>query len=325
MDIMVPANNPSYENTQQMWIAYKKEASPALREELILTYAPLVKKVVGRMGLQPGGAIEWEDLLNYGIIGLIDAVERFEPDRGVAFQTFATLRIRGSVLDALRQFDPLGRLARRRVRAAKEAIQRLTNQLGRAPEDEEVAEAIGLTIEQYQQVLQDASFMVLSLERPMGSGADGNSFSLTDLLEDPEAETALEQVEESELRERLASAIASLSRREQILLSLYYYEELTMREVAKVMDISQTRVCQLHARAILNLKAIMAPPPPPKADEVQPTAQPPEEEPPAQPSSPAEQTDGNADRKVVPLDKRRARHRSQRKWAELFGKESSRL
>lgn len=263
-------------NPEGLWQTYVASRKPETRERLILHYAPLVKKVVGRMGLRPDGPIEWDDLINYGVLGLMDAVERYEPERGITFETFATLRIRGAVLDALRQIDPLGRLARRRVRSAQEAIQRLTLELGRVPRDEEVAEAIGLTLDQYQQVLLDASFAIVSLDQPVReSGGDNQPLHLADVVEDPDAIDAMEQVEEEELRERLVQAIRSLPEREQILLSLYYFEGLTMREVAEVMDISQTRVCQLHARAIMNLKAMLVPhlavesvePPPGEDDE----------------------------------------------------------
>lgn len=253
----------SPEQIKLLWSRYKSSGAPELREKLILFYTPMIRKVVGRMGLRPDGAIEWDDLLNYGILGLIDAVERFEPERGITFETFASMRVRGAVLDALRQHDPLGRLARRRVRAAKEAIQQLTFQLGRTPVDSEVAEAIGVSNEQYRQVLQDASFIILSLDQPTYDGDEGHSLSLADTLEDVGAASGLDQVEEEEMRERLLHSLSALSEREQILLSLYYAEGLTMREVADVMEISQTRVCQIHARAILTLKALMAPPKPP--------------------------------------------------------------
>lgn len=260
---MIPDNTETsakQQKTDLLWRIYKESGAPETREKLILHYAPMVRKVVGRMGLRPDGAVEWDDLLNYGVLGLIDAVERFDPDRGITFETFASQRVRGAILDALRQLDPLGRLARRRVRAAREAIQQLTLELGRTPEDEEVAAAIELTPEQYRQVLQDASFMILSLDQPTFGNDDGQSLNLSETLEDTRSSAIMDRVEDEEVRERLLQSIGNLSRREQILLSLYYTDGLTMREVADVMEISQTRVCQIHARAILTLKALMAPP-----------------------------------------------------------------
>lgn len=226
----------------------------------------MIRKVVDRMGLRPAGAIEWEDLLNYGVFGLMDAVKRFEPERGISFETFASLRVRGAVLDALRQHDPLGRLARRRVRAAKATIQQLSVQWGRTPNDREVAEAIGLSQDQYKRVLQDASFTILSLDRPGYDNGDGHALPLADLLEDAGAALVMDRVEEEEMRERLARSLQRLSRREQILLSLYYSDGLTMREVAQAMQISQTRVCQIHARAILTLKTLLVSPKTPSAE-----------------------------------------------------------
>lgn len=257
--------------TDLLWRVYKESGAPEAREKLILFYAPMVRKIVGRMGLRPDGAVEWEDLLNYGVLGLIDAVERFDPDRGITFETFASQRVRGAILDALRQLDPLGRLARRRVRAAKEAIQQLTLELGRTPEDHEVAAAIDVTEDQYRQVLQDASFMILSLDQPVYGGDDGQSLNLAETLEDTRATSVMDQIEDAEVRERLMQSLKNLSRREQILLSLYYSEGLTMREVADVMEISQTRVCQIHARAIITLKALMAPPKSAEAEGSQPS------------------------------------------------------
>jgi len=249
----------TYNKINLLWQCFKESRAPEMREKLILFYAPMVRKVVGRMGLRPAGAIEWEDLLNYGVFGLMDAVERFEPERGINFETFANLRVRGAVLDALRQQDPLGRLARQRVRAVKGAIQQLSTELGRPPQDSEVAEKTGLSQNQYKHTRQDAHLSILSLDQPTYNN-DGQPSSLMDLLEDPEAAAMMDRVEEDEMHERLLISLQRLSRREQTLLSLYYSEELTMREVAEVMQISQTRVCQIHARAILALKALMAPP-----------------------------------------------------------------
>jgi len=265
---MIPtttSDSDTHSTIDLLWRQYKENHAPEIREKLILFYAPMVRKVVSRMGLHPDGAIEWDDLLNYGIFGLMDAVDRFEPERGITFETFASLRVRGAVLDALRQQDPLGRMARRRVGAAKEAIQQLTATLGRNPTDAEVAEVIGLTEEQYRQVLQDSSFMILSLDQPAFENDEGHAINLAETLEDPGATSIMNSVEEEETRERLARSLQKLSRREQILLSLYYTDGLTMREVADVMEISQTRVCQIHARAILTLKALMSSPKEPPA------------------------------------------------------------
>lgn len=295
----------------QLWMAYKAQGTTDLREQLILQYAPLVNKVVGRMGLSPDGSIEWNDLINYGMFGLIDAIERFELERGVTFATFASLRIRGAVLDALRQFDPLGRQARRRVRQAKEAIQQLTARLGRVPEDQEVATEIELTLEQYHQVLQDASFIMLSLDQPLQGGDDEQKLRLADLIEDPNTENIMTRIEQAELHERLIHAIQSLPQREQILLSLYYYDDLTMREVATVMDISQTRVCQLHARALLTLKALLAPMAAEEKAAPKPSTS-------AAPPPPSPRPTGR-DPSTAVVDRRRTAYRVHRQWSTLAG------
>ncbi|MCB0112624.1 MAG: FliA/WhiG family RNA polymerase sigma factor [Caldilineaceae bacterium] len=311
---MAHASQTPQEEVQDLWQQFKETASSSAREKLILHYAPLVAKVVGRMGLNPEGSIEWGDLINYGVLGLIDAIERFEPERGFTFQTFASLRIRGAVLDALRQIDPLGRQARRRVREAKDAIQRLTVTLGRVPTDEEVADEIDLTVEQYQQVLLDASFVLLSLDQPVREGGDEQKLQLSDLLEDPDAVDTLDQVEERELQARLGQAIQALPKREQILLSLYYYEDLTMREVAQVMEISQTRVCQLHARTLLTLKALIAPASAEKSNNPPPDDEAPEVCELVKPKTSSRDRDLSA----ITVDRRRSAYKARMRWAQAY-------
>jgi RNA polymerase sigma factor for flagellar operon FliA len=207
------------------------------------------------MGIQPSGSVDEEDLIGYGVIGLIEAIERFDPSLGNRFETFAVSRIHGSILDALRSLDPLPRSARRRIRAVREAITDLQQRLGRMPTDEEIISYTGMEQVTYERALLEAGFAILSLDAPLVRSGDGQTIALEDVLDDPNGSELLARVEEEELREELQEALRQLPEREQLLLSLYYYEGLTMREIGEVLGLSQARVCQLHAKAILSLRA----------------------------------------------------------------------
>ena len=249
----------SKKHLDQLWAKYRATRDAAAREELILSYVPLVQQIVGRMGVQPLNGVDEEDLLGYGIIGLIEAIERFDPERGSRFETFAISRIRGSILDALRSLDPLPRSARQRVIQVRRAIEELQQQLGRIPTDEEVMSYTGMGQAAYEQALIEAGFAILSLDAPLALPREEPTIALADLLRDPSEDELLGQIEEEELRQELREALLRLPQREQLLLSLYYYEGLTMREIGEVLDLSQARVCQLHAKIILFLRASLYP------------------------------------------------------------------
>lgn len=231
---------------------------PALRESLILRYVPLVHYVLGRLGIGPDTSSEYEDLVSQGLLGLVDAVDRYDPAHGTRFSTYAAWRIRGSVLDHLRSMDWLSRGARRRVREAQEAIQRLWAATGQAPDRQALARELGLSEEEVEAVLLDASRQVLSLDASL-AGPD-EPVSLYETLEDASQTDPQERAEEADLQARLVEALQRLPEREQVVLSLYYYEGLTMREIGEVLSVSESRVCQIHAQAILNLQALLGAP-----------------------------------------------------------------
>ncbi|NOZ28614.1 MAG: FliA/WhiG family RNA polymerase sigma factor [Chloroflexi bacterium] len=258
------SNHKEDARLEKLWAEYKATGDPAAREALILAYAPLVRRVVARMGVQPSGSIDEEDLIGYGVVGLIEAVERFDPELGNRFETFAVSRIRGSILDALRSLDPLPRSARQRVHTVRRAIGDLQQRLGRMPTDEEILSYTGMEQETYEQALLEAGFAILSLDAPLAPSQDGQTTFLGDMLNDPNGVELSTGLEEEELRVELQEALRRLPQREQILLSLYYYEGLTMREIGEVLGLSQARVCQLHAKAILSLRASLGVESPPR-------------------------------------------------------------
>lgn len=239
---------------RKMWEAYGEARTEELREQIILQYAPLVKYVMGRLAISLPAVLDYEDILSFGTIGLIEAVERFDYEKGVKFETYAISRIRGAIIDALRSLDRLPRSVRQKAKDADKALVSLAEGLGRDPTDEEVSEAMGLTLQAYRKHLIDAAWITVSLDT-MGMSNDGEEDSGGALgIADPDEEDFNVGLEKQELVGELAGAIRELPEREQLILSLYYKEELTMREVSKVLSISESRVCQLHARALTRLR-----------------------------------------------------------------------
>jgi len=249
---------PSRATTGDVWTEFVATRKPALRDELITAYAPLVRYVVGRLGIPPTSLLEAEDLVSYGIIGLINSIDRFDPSRGIRFETFATSRIRGAVIDQLRVLNWLPRSAVARMRQIESALAKLEQCLGRPATDKEAAVEIGVSIDRYRWMLFEAGVMVLSLDAPLASlTADEGIVTLSELLEDQLTPDPAEQTEQHELLTLLGKAIDQLPPRERLLLSLYYQEELTMKEISKLMNVSESRVCQLHMQAVLRLRAAL--------------------------------------------------------------------
>lgn len=250
-------NSP--EAVADRWVRFTAERDPALREQLILQYAPLVKYVVGRLAIMLPRILDSDDVLSIGTMGLIEAVDRYDPSTGVKFQTYAISRIRGSILDELRSLDWIPRSARQRSQEIAKTFARLEAETGRAPTDEEVAQTLGLDMHQYQQASISASAVILSLDTPVagGEGGEDTGTPLVETIESVTTPTPVQVSEEAELLEGLAGAIRSLSDRERTLLSLYYEQELTMKEISVVLDVSESRVCQLHSRALHRLRSQM--------------------------------------------------------------------
>ena len=236
---------------------YIATQDPAFREEIILRYVPLVHFVVGRLGLSRSMGPDYEDAVSHGLVGLIEAVDRYDPVYGTQFSTYATLRIRGRVLDHLRALDWLSRSARHRARSVQNATNALWSNLGRAPSDNELARHLELDLSSLQQALVDSARVIISLDTVSDIEGDGEN-SLHEMLADERQADPSEVFDEQDLKVRLLTALKSMSEREQLVLALYYYEELTLKEIGAVLDVSESRVCQLHARSIMNLRASLS-------------------------------------------------------------------
>jgi len=244
---------------QALWQEYRKSRDQHVRDRLILTYAPLVKFVAGRVGASLPSHVDEQDLVSYGLLGLIGAIERFDPGREIKFETFAMARIRGAIIDELRSLDWVPRSVRTRARQIERAITTLERELLRAPTDEEIAKKLGVTGDELEESLHEISrSSVAALDELWSPSGSGDQISLIDTIED---ETGLDpeiSLEQTEIKEALAEAISILPEREKLVVTLYYYEELTLREIGEVLGVTESRVSQLHTKAILRLKAHLA-------------------------------------------------------------------
>jgi RNA polymerase sigma factor for flagellar operon FliA len=241
---------------QNVWLEYRRTKDLALRDRLIVAYAPLVKYVAGRLGSGLPAHVEEADLVSYGLLGLIGAIERFDPERDIKFETFAMSRIKGAIIDELRALDWVPRSVRSRAREIERAIAELEARLGRAPTDDEIAAKIGVTPEELDESLTDISRSSIAALDELWSVSDaGDQVSLIDTIEDQSGVRPAEALDETETKELLADAIARLPEREKLVITLYYYEELTLREIGEVLGVTESRVSQLHTKAVLRLKS----------------------------------------------------------------------
>jgi RNA polymerase sigma factor for flagellar operon FliA len=247
------------EDTQSLWLEFRRTKDKALRDRLILTYAPLVKYVAGRLGSGLPAHVDEGDLVSYGLLGLIGAIERYDPTRDIKFETYAISRIKGAIIDELRALDWVPRSVRSRAREIERAIAELEAKLGVAPTDEQIAEKIGITVEELEDSLTDISrSSIAALDELWSVSGEGDQVSLMDTIEDTTGPRPADVLDESEMREALADAIARLPEREKLVVTLYYYEELTLREIGEVLGVTESRVSQLHTKAILRLKSRLA-------------------------------------------------------------------
>lgn len=241
---------------QKIWEKYVKNPTPELREQIIIEYAPLVKIVAGRLSMYLGGNVEYDDLVSYGIFGLIDAIDKFDMEKDVKFETYASLRIRGSILDQIRKMDWIPRTVRQKQKRIDEAVKNLEARTGQNPTDEMLAAELGVSGEEllnWQSQLKVTN--VVSLNEFVESGTEpvmdarGNSHFA-------QPESALE---EEELKKMLEEALDLLTEKEKKVILLYYYEDLTLKEISGVLEVSESRISQLHTKALQKMRKKMGP------------------------------------------------------------------
>jgi RNA polymerase sigma factor for flagellar operon FliA len=241
---------------RDLWRRYKATADDKARERLVVAYSPLVKYVAGRMASGLPAHVEEADLISYGLVGLISAIERFEPERDIKFETYAITRIKGAIIDELRSLDWVPRSVRSRAREIERANTKLEHQLQRAPTDEEMAKELDMGVDDFQEaLLQISNSTVAALDELWTvSDASGDQVSLLDTLQDPDAPDPSEVMDATDMKDRVADAIARLPEREKLVVALYYYENLTLREIGEVLGVTESRVSQLHTKAVLRLR-----------------------------------------------------------------------
>jgi RNA polymerase sigma factor for flagellar operon FliA len=240
------------------WHAFKADADPDARERLILHYAPLVKYVASRVATGLPASVDQADLVSYGMFGLIDALQKFEPGRGNKFETYAIPRIRGAIIDELRAMDWVPRSVRFKQREIEKSLADLESMLKRQPTEKELAERLGMSLHELHEVITQISFVsVLALDETVSVGADrGEKVSLVDTLADKGFDP-ISGVESQETRGLLAAAINELSEREKIVVTLYYFEGLTLAEIGEILGVTESRICQIHTKAVGVLRGQM--------------------------------------------------------------------
>jgi RNA polymerase sigma factor for flagellar operon FliA len=242
---------------RDLWRRYKSTGDQRARERLVVAYSPLVKYVSGRMASGLPAHVEEADLISYGLVGLISAIERFDIEREIKFETYAITRIKGAIIDELRSLDWVPRSVRSRAREIEKANSKLEHRLQRAPTDEEMASELELSVEEFQDaLLQISNSSVAALDELWTvSDASGDQVSLLDTIQDPGAPDPAQLMDATELKDRVADAIARLPEREKLVVALYYYENLTLREIGEVLGVTESRISQLHTKAVLRLRS----------------------------------------------------------------------
>ena len=241
---------------KKLWTEYDKSRTPELREKIILEYAPLVKLVAGRLSMYLGYNVEYDDLVSYGIFGLIDAIDKYDYAKGVKFETYASLRIRGAILDQIRKMDWIPRTIRQKQKRIDAVCKDIETRLGRSATDEEIASELGISDDEYLEWQSQMKITnVVSLNEYMEQGAEvpaeGNQFT-TARFDSPE-----ENIEKEELKKVLEESLEQLTEKEKKVILLYYYEDLTLKEISNVLEVSESRISQLHTRALQKMKTKM--------------------------------------------------------------------
>lgn len=242
---------------ERWWTEYKTTSHPQARDALLLAYVPLVKYVAGRVcvGLPP--SVDYDDLVSFGIFGLMDAIDKFEPDRGIKFETYAMTRVRGAMIDGLRSIDWVPRSVRQKAKDLERQVAQLEGQLGRPATDDEICAALKITPEEYHELLHEISSITLtSLDEVwQGDGDDEGKLKYGQMIENVDSDEPSQVVAEAEVRRVLAEAIDQLPERERLVISLYYHDELTLKEIGAVLGVTESRISQIHTKAIVRLRS----------------------------------------------------------------------
>ena len=235
---------------QKIWDRYMRTKETELRDQLILEYINVVNLVAGRMGMYLGYTVEYDDLVGYGIFGLIDAIDKYDMAKNVKFETYASLRIRGSILDHIRKLDWVPRTLRQKQKKMDAVSGKLEEELGRPATDQEIADELGLSLDEYEGWKSEAELSnLISLDDYLEQGNEGRLDTFGSRFVGPEA-----AVEQDEMKKMLTEALMTLTEKEQRVVTLYYYEELTLKEISEVLEVSESRVSQLHTKALKKIK-----------------------------------------------------------------------
>jgi RNA polymerase sigma factor for flagellar operon FliA len=233
------------------------EIPPTVKEQIVLEHTPLIRYIVNRIAVRLPSHIDLDDLHNTGVIGLMDAIEKYDPDKNCKFKTYAEFRIKGAILDQLRSLDWVPRSVRQKSRRLERAYGEVEQRLGRSASEEEVADSLGLQIDKFHELLnQVRGISLVNLEEIRGSSPDGDrSGSFADIVEDVHSENPFASLKLQEMKEIIGDTIATLPEKERLVVSLYYYEDLNMKEIGSILGITESRVCQIHTKAVLRLRS----------------------------------------------------------------------
>jgi RNA polymerase sigma factor FliA len=254
------APEPSDKDIEGYWRRYKESADQEAREGLILHFSPLVKFVAGRVGVGLPKNVEQSDLISYGMFGLIDAIDKFEPERNIKFETYAVSRIKGAILDELRALDWVPRSVRARAREIQRSLDELEHRLKRSASEEELAAHMGIPLDTLQTRLGEISALGFVALDELIDPADRGSATMGEILSDPKGLDPGGSFEQQETRYFLTDAINRLPERERLVVTLYYYEGLTLAEIGEVLGVTESRICQIHTKSVMSLRNRMLEP-----------------------------------------------------------------
>ncbi len=241
---------------EELWVLFKDSRDPQIRDMFVKQYAPLVKYVAGKVAMGMPHNVEFDDLVGFGVFGLFDAIKKFDPDKHVKFKTYAVTRIRGAIFDELRSIDWVPRSVRQKSREIEDTIHRLESSLGRAASDQELANEMRMSTKDFQKTMMKISgTSILSLNDVWYTGDDNDKVSIVDSIESPSSLNPDIIVEKDEIKRVIIQAITELPEKEKKVLVLYYYEDLTLKEIGKILEVTESRISQLHTKAIMRLRS----------------------------------------------------------------------